>query len=227
MMSRHRETTTNGVWVVIVAAGSGSRYGAAKQFMDLGGRRVIDWAVDEASRHAEGVVVVVPPNPVPEDHDPTVDSSTQLRVVSGGASRSESVRRGLALVPDTADIVLVHDGARPLASSEIYQAVISAVRDGADGAVPAVPVTDTMRWRGGGSVDRAGLVSVQTPQGFGADLLRRAHASDAEATDDATLVETAGGTVEVVDGDRRNLKITTPHDLTVAAALISDGRAGQ
>jgi 2-C-methyl-D-erythritol 4-phosphate cytidylyltransferase len=208
-----------GVWVVVVAAGAGSRFGAPKQFLDLCGTRVVDRSIATAGRHAEGVVVVLPPEPI-DGAAPKEPGGVILRTVAGGTSRAASVRHGLEAVPDEAEIILVHDGARPLASDEIFVDVIAAVRAGADAAVPAVPVTDTIRRRGGGVVDRADLVEVQTPQGFRAASLRAAHAAGGEATDDATLVETAGGTVVLVDGDRCNLKLTTPLDLDLAAAML-------
>jgi 2-C-methyl-D-erythritol 4-phosphate cytidylyltransferase len=213
-------TGREGVWTIVVAAGSGTRFGAPKQFLDLRGSRVIDRSVAEAARHSEGVVVVVPPRPVPGDHDPVVESDVVLRVVAGGASRSASVRRGLAIVPESAEVVVVHDAARPLVSGSVYEAIVSEIRAGADAAVPVVPLTDTIRRRSGGVVDRSDLVAVQTPQAFRADVLRAAHDRDAEATDDATLVEEAGGTVALVDGERRNLKITTPGDLQLAEAWL-------
>jgi 2-C-methyl-D-erythritol 4-phosphate cytidylyltransferase len=152
-------------------------------------------------------VLVVPPDRV-DDVEPLADV-----VVAGGATRSASVRAGLAALPADADVVLVHDAARPYASSELWRRVLDGVRAGADGVVPCVPVVDTLREVGGSTVDRARFVAVQTPQGFAADALRRAHAGDPEGTDDASLVEACGGKVLVVDGDPDNRKITTPADL--------------
>ncbi len=208
------------VWVIIVAAGSGSRFGAPKQFVDLRGQRVVDHAVATAARHASGVIVVLPAEPSSDVAPIVAGGDTAVMTTSGAASRAGSVRRGLDLVPATADVVLVHDGARPLATDAIYESVIGAVGSGAEAVVPAVPVTDTIRRRGGEIVDRSELMAVQTPQGFRAETLRNAHAAGGDATDDATLVEVAGGRVVVVDGDRRNIKITTPLDLDIAAALI-------
>lgn len=202
------------VWVVVVAAGSGTRYGAAKQYEPLGGRRVLDWSLAAARGVADGVVAVVAPDRV-GDREPLADA-----VAGGGDSRSASVRAGLALVPAGAEVVVVHDGARPLAAPDLFAAVIAAVRAGADAAVPGVPLADTLRWRSGGVADRDGLVAVQTPQAFRAASLRAAHAAGGEATDDASLVEAAGGKVVVVDGSPLNLKITNPHDLAVAEALL-------
>jgi len=134
-------------------------------------------------------------------------------VVAGGATRSASVRAGLVAVPDDASIVLVHDGARPLATRNLFDAVVAAVRDGADAVVPGVPVSDSLRTADGMVVARDGVIAVQTPQGFSAGSLRAAHADGGEASDDATLVEASGGTVVVVEGEPANLKITRPGDL--------------
>lgn len=145
-------------------------------------------------------------------------------VVAGGSTRSASVRAGLAAVPADAQVVLVHDAARPLAPPALFASVIAAVRDGADGAVPGLPVTDTIKRVARGRVvetlDRGTLVAVQTPQAFAASALRRAHASEPEATDDAALIEAAGGAVVVVLGDPANAKITRPGDLEAAERAL-------
>lgn len=202
------------VWAIVVAAGSGRRFGCAKQYEPLAGRRVVDWALEGATAVADGVVLVVAPGHA-EDDEPSADA-----LVAGAATRSGSVRAGLARVPDDAQVVVVHDGARPLAEASLFAAVVEAVRAGADAAVPGVPVNDTLRSTNGGAVDRDGLVAVQTPQAFRADALRRAHAGGGDATDDASLVEAAGGMVVVVNGSPHNLKITRPDDLVVAEALL-------
>lgn len=146
-------------------------------------------------------------------------------VVEGGATRSGSVRAGLAAVPASAEVIVVHDAARPLARAAHFEAAVAAVRGGADGAVCAVPVNDTVKRVSAGTVvetlDRSSLWAVQTPQAFRAEALRRAHYSGTEATDDAAVVEAAGGRVVVVAGDARNIKLTTPGDLTVAEALLA------
>ena len=141
-------------------------------------------------------------------------------LVAGGDTRADSVRRGLAAVPAEADVVLVHDAARPLAGPEVFASVIAAVvEEGADGAVPGLPVRDTIKevddaHNVTATLDRKALVAVQTPQGFRADVLRRAHEQGkTDATDDAVLVEALGGRVRVVPGDPGNLKITTTEDL--------------
>jgi 2-C-methyl-D-erythritol 4-phosphate cytidylyltransferase len=205
------------VWVIVVAAGEGRRFGAPKQYAPLAGRRVLDWSLDAARTVADGVVLVVPPDRA-GDAEPQADA-----VAAGAATRSGSVRAGLDRVPAGAEVVVVHDGARPLAGPDLFGAVVDAVRAGADAAVPGVPVSDTLRSRGGGVVDRDGVVAVQTPQAFSAAALRAAHAGGAEATDDASLVEAGGGKVVVVDGSPANLKITDPADLVVAEALLGAG----
>ena len=223
--SANRGGPETGVWAIVAAAGAGNRFGGAKQFSPLGDRCVLDWVVQGAARWCEGVVVVLPSARAAGEHawrpsEPPGGSSGQVVVVEGGVLRSDSVRCGLDRVPDDAEIVLVHDGARPLATDGVFERVIEAVRAGADAAVPVIDVTDTIRWRGGGTADRRKLAAVQTPQAFRAGALRAAHAGGADATDDATLAEAAGATVVTVDGDSRNLKITESHDLVTAEALL-------
>ncbi|HEX9259361.1 MAG TPA: 2-C-methyl-D-erythritol 4-phosphate cytidylyltransferase [Acidimicrobiales bacterium] len=208
------------VWTIVVAGGSGARFGAPKQFSDLNGRPVLAWAVAAAHTVSEGVVLVLPAGGAPWP-----DSSSGARVVvTGGATRSESVRHGLAAVPPTADVVVVHDAARPFATPELFERVVGAVRAGADGAVPGIPLADTVKEIDGDGVvvatpDRARLVAVQTPQAFRAAALRAAHAAGGDATDDASLIEARGGRVVVVAGERHNLKITEPDDLEWARSL--------
>lgn len=210
-----------------MAAGSGARYGGGtpKQYLPLAGHRVLDWSLAAAREASDGVVLVVHPDRA-HDLEPGADV-----VVAGGATRSASVRAGLAAVPADADVVVVHDAARPLAPPALFAEVVAAVVDGAAGAVPGLPVTDTIkrvrRGRVVETLDRATLVAVQTPQAFGAAALRRAHEAEPEATDDAALVEAAGGEVVVVLGDPANVKITRPGDLEAAErALDPTGAAG-
>src|SRR5207248_6557612 len=118
------------VWAVVVAAGTRARFGTAKQYEQLGDRRVLDWALERARAVADGVVLVVPPERAGESEH-GVDA-----VVAGGQTRAASVRAGLAAVPPEADVVVVHDAARPLASAALFQSVVDAVRNGADAAVP-------------------------------------------------------------------------------------------
>jgi len=209
------------VWAIIVGGGRGSRFGKPKQFEPLGAVRVIDWSRHVAERACDGVVVVVP-----AEH-----AATEMVVsvaVAGGASRSASVRRGLAAVPHDVDIVCVHDAARPFATVELFQRVVAAVVAGADAAVPGVAVADTIKQIDvDGTVvatpPRDRLVAVQTPQAFNAASLRAAHSGNAEGTDDAALVEAAGGRVVVVPGDQLNRKITLPDDLDWARGVVAEG----
>jgi 2-C-methyl-D-erythritol 4-phosphate cytidylyltransferase len=211
------------VWAIVVAAGSGSRFGdgVPKQFLELGGRRLMDWALASAGAACDGVVVVLPAAQL----DATVPRG--IVAVAGGVTRSASVRAGLAAVPDDATVIVVHDAARPLAEVALFGRVVAAVRAGADGAVPGISVADTIKRvdPSGGEVletlDRPALRAIQTPQAFAAAVLRQAHAGGDDATDDAALVEAFGGRVVVVDGDAANLKVTGPDDLRRAEALLT------
>ena len=210
------------VWSIVVAGGAGSRFGDRKQFCSLGGRPLLEWAVEACRPSSAGVVLVLPADLDDADHH-GADA-----VVAGGATRADSVRCGLAAVPDDAEVIVVHDAARPLASPRLFDAVITAVdADGVDGAVPGVPPSDTIKAVDGAgrvtsTLDRSTLVAVQTPQAFRAGVLRRAHAqADPGATDDAMLVEALGGTVRVVPGEPANLKITDPDDLGAAERLLA------
>ncbi|MBI4885259.1 MAG: 2-C-methyl-D-erythritol 4-phosphate cytidylyltransferase [Actinobacteria bacterium] len=195
------------MWTIVVAGGSGTRFGGPKQFESLGAQRVLDWCVETARATSDGVVVVVP-----------AADAIRERATAGGVTRSESVRAGLAQIPSDATIICVHDGARPFASPQLFDRVIAAVAEGADAAVPGTQVADTIKQvDGNGAVittpQRAALRAVQTPQAFRSQALRRAHSSAADATDDAALVEAAGGRVVVVAGEEYNRKITDPDDL--------------
>jgi 2-C-methyl-D-erythritol 4-phosphate cytidylyltransferase len=201
------------IWTIVVAAGSGTRFGSPKQFALINERRVVDWAVETARIISDGVVVVLP-----------ADQAQLEGGVAGGATRSASVRCGLAAVPQDATIICVHDAARPFASEFLFDEVIDEVCAGADGAVPGLPVVDTIKFIDATNVvkstpDRNQLVAVQTPQAFRASALRQAHQNNPEGTDDSTLVETLGGKVVVVMGDPLNRKITTPEDLNWARAI--------
>lgn len=207
------------VWTIVVAGGSGQRFGGLKQFSELGGRRMVDWAVDAASKVSSGVIVVVPAEQA-SDAD-FVAPRGATRVVAGGSSRSESVRRGLDVVPLDADVVCVHDAARPFAGEALFRTVIAAIVERVDAAIPGIVVADTIKVVDDhGAVvstpDRASLRAVQTPQAFRASVLRAAHSTNPEATDDAAVVEANGGYVVVVQGDADNRKITAPDDLVWA-----------
>ncbi len=207
------------VWGVVVAGGSGTRFGGHKQFMTVGGREVVDWSLEAASRACAGVVLVVPREAVAKY------AARASIVVAGGPRAAESVRQGLRAVPSHADVIVVHDAARPLSSPELWAAVIAAVTEGADAAIPCVPVSDTIKQRQDDgrlvTLERARLLAVQTPQAFSAGALRAAHADGGEATDDAALVEAIGGRVVSVPGEASNMKVTAPVDLALAETLLS------
>jgi 2-C-methyl-D-erythritol 4-phosphate cytidylyltransferase len=215
------------VWSIVVAGGAGRRFGDRKQFSLLGGRPVLHWAVEAARTCSAGVVLVLPAEGS-ADHDAAPDAYGADAVVAGGPTRADSVRCGLAVVPEDAEVIVVHDAARPFATPDLFAAVIEAVTSGGvDGAVPGVRPSDTIK-----AVDGAGnvtstlhrdtLVAVQTPQAFRAEVLRRAHKDAGPgATDDAMLVEALGATVRVVPGDPGNLKITAPGDLDALERLLT------
>jgi 2-C-methyl-D-erythritol 4-phosphate cytidylyltransferase len=217
------------VWSIVVAGGSGRRFGERKQFSSLGGRPVLSWAVDACRGISDGVVLVIP-----VDAAPTGQSGADA-VVTGGTTRAESVRCGLEAVPTDADVIVVHDAARPLAPPALFSAVLEALlEDGVVAAVPGLAPSDTIKVVDGhmnvtNTLDRTTLVAVQTPQAFRAEALRAAHARaesspDGVATDDAMLVETLGGRVRVVPGQPNNIKITTPDDLVTAERLLAAAR---
>lgn len=213
------------VGVVVVAGGSGSRYGGLKQFAELAGANVLARSLQAAAGVADELVLVVPESALEQAR------ALAAKVVAGGDSRSASVRAGLAALDESADVVVIHDAVRPLATPALFRAVVDAVVGGADAAVPGRPVAETVKRVGvGGEVlstlEREGLYLVQTPQAFRAGALRAAHTGEPEATDDAGLVEAAGGRVVVVPGEAANIKITHPQDLAMAQALIASGAAG-
>lgn len=207
------------VWAIVVAAGGGARFGGAKQFVRLGGRTLVERAVATAGEVCDGVVVVLPAG----GEMPLIAGAL---AVPGGETRSDSVRAGLAAVPGDATVVCVHDAARPLATRALFTAVIRAVGEGADAAVPVLAVVDTVKRVEDGvvveTVPRDGLYVVQTPQAFDAAALRAAHANGAQGTDDAALVEAAGGKVVVVEGEARNLKLTVAADVEILEALLGE-----
>ncbi|WP_043265603.1 2-C-methyl-D-erythritol 4-phosphate cytidylyltransferase [Streptomyces sp. CT34] len=231
---------------VIPAAGRGVRLGPGtpKALRTLGGTPMLVHAVRAmaASRAVSHIVVVAPPDGPEEvrrllDAHPLADR-TELVVVPGGATRQESVRLGLAALPDGIDVVLVHDAARPLVPVDTVDAVIAAVRAGAPAVVPALPLADTVkqvepRPQGTpepvvGTPERALLRAVQTPQGFDPATLRKAHDTVVEgegATDDAGLVERLGVPVVLVPGHEEAFKVTRPLDLVLAEAVLARRRA--
>src|SRR3954447_2216827 len=221
------------IWAIVVAAGSGARLGAdrPKAFVRLGGRTMLAWSLAMLDDHdlIDGIVMVVP-----EEYEERASlladdlAATKIAAaVAGGATRPESVAAGLSCVPESADFVLVHDAARPLVPPEVVDRVVEALRAGAEGAVPALALADTVkRVSPDGSVaetlDRGALRAIQTPQGFPLAVLREALAErTGDATDCASRVETLGRWVVCVEGDERAFKVTTPADLARAEQLAS------
>jgi 2-C-methyl-D-erythritol 4-phosphate cytidylyltransferase len=212
----------------VVAGGSGRRFGGPKQFLLLAGRPVAAWSVAAAHSVSDGVVLVVPDETAADRPDGAAAEGAACgadRVVTGGEARADSVRAGLAAVPDEAAVIVVHDAARPLAGPSLFAAVVGQVEGGAVCSIPVLPVSDTLKRTSDGlvtsTIDRDGLVSVQTPQAFAAAVLRQAHQSGGQSTDDAGLVERLGLPVHTVPGDPRNLKLTRPQDLDLAEALMA------
>ena len=219
------------VWAILAAAGSGERLGLdrPKAFASLNDRPLVAESLErlDSSDWIEGIVVAAPP----EWEEPCILVAEEVaagkvaETVTGGASRSESVRAALAEVPEGATVVLVHDAARPVVTNEMIERLITALGDGWDGAVPVLPIADTVKRLDGEAVAetlaRNGLVTVQTPQAFVAPVLRDAFAGDiADAPDCASLVEASGGRIRAVEGDPRLLKVTTITDLELVASWL-------
>lgn len=226
------------VGVVIVAAGQGTRIGSGtpKQFLEIAGIPMLQRAIRPFARHAAVAHIAVVLRPAdaaapPEWLLPHIGS--MLSVVAGGAERTDSVAAGLAALPGSCAFVLVHDAARPFVEVQLIDRVITGIRQG-HGVVPALPVTDTIKEcdssdpdRIARTVPRERLRRAQTPQGFPRRMLEDAHAAVQArgqherqgATDDAALVEQAGGVVRLVAGDPGNIKVTTPEDLALADYL--------
>jgi 2-C-methyl-D-erythritol 4-phosphate cytidylyltransferase len=216
------------VFAVVVAAGEGRRFGGAKQFAALRGRPVLDWslAAFETNPYIDAIVLVLAH---PGEGGKYAARYPKISaVVRGGERRQDSVANGIeGLKGEDGDIVLVHDGARPLVTQELIERVVDAARE-TGAAVPAVRIDDTIKEaekdRVVRTLDRSRLFRAQTPQGFTLGLLQRAleraKAEGAEGTDEASLVERLGLPVALVPGDPRNIKITSPLDLTMAEAFL-------
>jgi 2-C-methyl-D-erythritol 4-phosphate cytidylyltransferase len=224
-----------GAWVIVAAAGDSRRMGLpegeSKQFLLLGGEPIVCHSVRRllAIDEVAGVVVVLhPSHTVRFANLPLcVDATKPLLIAEGGRTRTDSVRAGLAEVPDDAETIAVHDGARPLFGRHIFEDCLRALAD-ADGAVPATEVVDTLKKAARNhkitrTIERDGLWQIQTPQVFRAAALREAYAAAKlpPVTDDAGLLEKAGRRVVVVPSTPANVKITTPGDLPLAGALLS------
>lgn len=221
-MAAHGSRT---VAAILVAGGSGERLSAdvPKAFCMVGGRTLLEHAASRFAAHplVHAVVVVAPAS-----HVAQAASLTDATVIVGGATRQASVLAGLAAVQSDVDLVLVHDVARPFVPASVISAVVAALELGADGAVPVVPIHDTVRRIDSDgafveTLDRSTLVGVQTPQGFVRTVLLAAHERgyDLAVTDDAALVEAIGARVVAVPGADESFKITRPWDLAVADAV--------
>jgi 2-C-methyl-D-erythritol 4-phosphate cytidylyltransferase len=218
------------VWAVLVAAGRGERLGEdrPKAFVRLGELPLLAEPLRrlDESEWIDGVVVVAPP----DWEEPAIllaeeiGASKVTACVTGGETRTESVRAGVADVPEDAAAILVHDAARPLLPPGLVPRLLAKLGEGFDGAVPGLPLRDTVKRVDGEAVvetlSRERIVAVQTPQAFVAPVLRSALGRGEEGTDCASLVEAAGGRVGVVDGDERLLKVTTRADLELVASWL-------
>ncbi|MCX7973046.1 MAG: 2-C-methyl-D-erythritol 4-phosphate cytidylyltransferase [Candidatus Aminicenantes bacterium] len=219
------------VAVIIAAAGEGRRFGQPKQFALLAGRPVVHWAIEAFALHplVNEIIVVFP--------DETQAETIKLKwpkvkaVVKGGKERQDSVARGLAAVSPEGEIILIHDGVRPLVKADLITRIIEAtLKEGA--AVPAIPIEDTVKQIEGDrivqTIDREKLLRVQTPQGFKRELLEAAFLQAQKdnfcGSDEASLVERIGGQIKIVIGDKFNLKITCPEDLKIAEVWLNESR---
>lgn len=215
-----------GFSAIVVAAGSGSRAGGAKQWRTVAGRPVARWSVEALlAAGAREVVLVIAPDAEAEAQS-ALEGLTDWRTVRGGATRADSVRAGLAALNGADDEpVLIHDAARPFLSAEVIGRLLAGLAD-ADGALPALPVADSLRLGDqglvAGAVDRENLWRAQTPQAFRLKTIRDAYAAwpdNEAATDEAAVVERAGGRVRLIQGDPRLMKLTYPEDFAMAEAL--------
>jgi 2-C-methyl-D-erythritol 4-phosphate cytidylyltransferase len=221
------------VWAVLAAAGRGERLGSErpKAFARLGDRPLLAESLErlESSDWIDAIVIAAPP----EWEEPSILVAEEIAAtkvssaVTGGETRSESVRLALADVPGDAAAILVHDAARPLVPDDVIERVLAPLGEGWDGAVPVLPLSDTVKRVDGEQVvetlPRGELVAAQTPQAFVADVLRRALAGDVTAaTDCASLVEARGGRVKAVAGDPRLLKVTDADDLALVESWLGE-----
>lgn len=229
------EEQTEELWVIVAAAGESRRMGLpdgeSKQFLLLGGEPILSHSVRRllAMPRVDGIVVVLHPSHTVRFANELLafDDAKPLLITEGGVTRCDSVRAGLLEVPESAGVIAVHDGARPLFSRHVFDDCLTALGR-AHGAVPGLEVSDTLKRRHGdgmvqGTVDRSGLWAVQTPQVFRASALRDVYSRHNlnGASDDAMLLERAGYHVALVSSTPANVKITTPADLPLAGALLS------
>ena len=218
------------VYAIIVAAGEGKRFGFSKQFALLRGKSVLDRCLEKFEAHKKVAAVVLVLKDVTLKKKYLKRYKKVVAVAKGEKRRQDSVLSGFRQIdPEKAEIVLVHDGVRSLVSEELIDRVIEATLE-RGAAVPAIPVEDTIKLVEGKEVsqtlDRAKLFRIQTPQGFFYHLLKtaldKAKKENFYGTDEASLVERIGKKVSIVQGDPKNIKITTPEDLRIAEALLED-----
>jgi 2-C-methyl-D-erythritol 4-phosphate cytidylyltransferase len=230
------------VWTIVLAGGGGNRFGGLKQFAEIGGQTLLERVVQLAAKCGDGVVVVLPAAQAGDERYQQAD-----RIAIGGVTRAASVRSGLAALPSEAEIVVITDAAHPLASITLYERVIAAVRDGADGALPGLPLSDAIKrlepddrpapapaevttpaarrsepllGRAGATTAAGGHVAAQMPMAFRLTALRQAHELITDAVEDSAMVTAAGGRVVIVPGEPTNVHVTTPAELAVAVALL-------
>ena len=211
---------------IIAAAGSGERFGATlpKALITLGNRTLIEHAVAALAPIASEIVICAPAGYEKQIQELV---GADITVVTGGTTRSDSVRAGITALTGNNKYVLVHDAARALASTQLAKNVLAALEKGEVAVIPGLELIDTVKSvDAGGHVtstpDRASLRRVQTPQGFDLEILKKAHSSGANATDDGALVEAIGHKVLIINGEDRALKITTPADLATALSTLGD-----
>lgn len=217
-------------YVIIVAGGKGLRMGSTlpKQFLPIGGKPILMHTLERFRQYSDklGIILVLPESQQEYWHRLCEEHSFSIKyqLAAGGETRFHSVKNGLALIPDNeTGVVGVHDGVRPFPATEVITACYETART-TGAAIPVVPVVETLRHIGGTTVPRSEYRLVQTPQAFDISLLKRAYRQDyTDAfTDDASVVEKTGHSITLVDGNRENIKITTPYDIKVANAILAD-----
>lgn len=224
-MHNHQAFRGGNTGAVLVAAGSGSRVGGTipKQFQPLGGKPVLIWSLEALLRCEEVAAVVVVISPSERSRAASMlPSDSRITLVDGGAERTDSVRAGLAALDGRGlQNVLIHDAARPGLSPGVVSELVVAL-ESADAAAPALPVADALKDASGDlrTVDRSGLVRIQTPQAFRFDVIRKAIASASSAVDDLALVEATGARIQLTPGRHELMKITHPDDLAIAEKLL-------
>jgi 2-C-methyl-D-erythritol 4-phosphate cytidylyltransferase len=213
------------VSVILLAAGSGSRFGDSKQFLELtSGVRLVDAALQWALDATESVILVLPPGY-------TWDGPEVEATVPGGATRLDSVIAGLDAVPEESDVIIIHDAAHPLAPKRMFAELVGAIEAGADAAVPILPAGEVVKRFGGDgrltTIGRDGLGLAQLPMAFTRSALLAAHRSsagnDIPDWEDSMLIEQNGGRVVAVAGSSRNIHVVTPEDLRLARVLAVVG----